>query len=284
MKHELTPAEKWERLSFKDNYIFCKVMETNPDICKKMLELLLNIEIEQIEIPTAERSVKVAYDSKGIRLDVYVKDSTGRSFDIEVQTSISKKLSLLKRARYYQGLMDVDSVFAGEDYRKLNETYVLFLCIGDPFGHNKPVYTFENVCKKISEENKTATEETQATDGTHKIFFDAKKYDTMKSKELKAFFKYLCKKEPTSDFTDKISAMVKRIKMNPRWRHEYMTWEQEIKFQANLAYDEGAEEKAIETAHNFLEMGISPEKVSKGTGIPLEQVLKLKEQTHGNFS
>lgn len=191
MKHELTPAEKWERLSFKDNYIFCKVMETNPDICKKMLELLLNIEITQIEIPTAERSMKVAYDSKGIRLDVYVKDNTGRSFDIEVQTSVAKKLSLLKRARYYQSLMDVDSVFAGEDYRKLNETYVLFLCIGDPFGYKKPVYTFENVCKELPEENKTASEKTQTTDGTHKIFFDAKKYDTMKSEELKAFFKYL---------------------------------------------------------------------------------------------
>ncbi len=59
-----------------------------------MLELLLNITIEKIEIPTVERSMKVAYDSKGIRLDVYVKDSTGRTFDIEVQTSVAKKLAL----------------------------------------------------------------------------------------------------------------------------------------------------------------------------------------------
>lgn len=50
-KNELSPAEKWERLTFADNYIFCKVMEESPEICKEMLELLLNIKIDRIEIP-----------------------------------------------------------------------------------------------------------------------------------------------------------------------------------------------------------------------------------------
>ena len=72
--HELTPAEKWERATLADNFIFCKVMTANPDLCKELLELLLNIKIERIEIPVAERSFKVDYDSKGIRFDVYVKD------------------------------------------------------------------------------------------------------------------------------------------------------------------------------------------------------------------
>lgn len=61
-------------------------------------------------------------------------------------------------------------------------------------------------------------------------------------------------------------------------------YDTDIRVQRKESYEIGAEEKAIETAHNFLEMGISPEKVSKGTGIPLEKVLKLKEQTHSNFS
>lgn len=50
MEKKLTLAEKWEKLTFSDNYIFCKVMELNHDVCKEMLELLLNIEIERIEI------------------------------------------------------------------------------------------------------------------------------------------------------------------------------------------------------------------------------------------
>lgn len=35
VKCKLSPAEKWKRLTFADNYIFCKVMETNSDVCKK---------------------------------------------------------------------------------------------------------------------------------------------------------------------------------------------------------------------------------------------------------
>lgn len=119
-KTNLTSAQKWDRLTFADNYIFCKVMETNPDICTEMLKLLLNIKIDRIEMPETERTMKAVFNSKGIRLDVYVKDGTGRCFDIEIQTSVEKELSLPKRTRYYQGLMDVDSVFADTKYKDLN--------------------------------------------------------------------------------------------------------------------------------------------------------------------
>ncbi len=98
-KNALTPAQKWNRLTFADNFIFCKVMETEPEICREMLELLLNIKIEKIEIPETERTMKTDYYSKGIRLDVYVKDGTGRCFDIEVQTSVENELALAKRTR-----------------------------------------------------------------------------------------------------------------------------------------------------------------------------------------
>ena len=242
----------------------------NPDICKEMLELLLNIEIDRIEIPEAERAIKADYDSRGIRLDVYVKDGTGRCFDIEIQASVEKELALAKRTRYYQGLMDVDSVYTGTKYKDLNETYVIFLCLGDAFGFNLPVYTFENTCTEDSE--------IKMNDGTHKIFFNAKKYDTMKSEELKSFFKYLCGKEPTSDFSEKISAIVELLKMNARWRHEFMTWQEEVELQADLVAKKAREENRIETAQKMLKDNLSPQSVSKYTSLPLEKVLELQKQ------
>lgn len=313
-KNELSSAEKWEQLTFADNFIFCKVMEESPEICKKMLELLLDIKIDKIEIPKSEYSIKADFASKGIRLDVYVKDSTGRCFDIEIQTSIARDLALAKRARYYQGLMDVDNVFAGSKYHDLNETYVIFLCLGDVFGKGLPVYTFQNFC--------TENTEIKMNDGTFKIFFNAKMYDTMKSQELRLFFKYLCGKKTNSDFTDKISAIVERIKRNARWRHDYMFLADEIRFQAdlrareiakdmakdiaqdmahdmaedmaqNMAHDmahdmaqnmaqnmaqEIAEEKTLETAKNLLDMNLSPENIAKATGLPLEKVQALQRK------
>lgn len=219
--HELTPAEKWEQATLADNFIFCKVMTANPDLCKELLELLLNIKIERIEIPVAERSFKVDYDSKGIRFDVYVKDGTGRCFDIEIQTT--NRTNLAKRARYYQGLMDVDSLVSGADYSELNESYVIFLCMEDAFGSGLPVYDFHQVCKQNSD--------ILFNDGTHKVFFNASKYDKMPTKGLREFFKFLNGLNAASDFTDQLEQKVRYAKTNAQWRHRFMTWEQEMRIQ-----------------------------------------------------
>ncbi len=301
-KNQLTWLEKWNNLTFADNFIFCKVMESEPEICKEMLELLLNIKIDYIEILQSERAMKVNFDSKGIRLDVFVKEKNGRTFDIEVQTSVAKKLSLEKRSRYYQGLMDVDSVFSGENYSDLNESYVIFLCLGDAFGKGLPVYSFENICAE--------NPEIKMNDGTHKIFFNATMYDTMKDEKLKSFFKYLCENESDSNFSQKISKIVNRVKLNARWRHEYMFWDQELKLQAELRAKEMAkdlaedmakdlaedmakdlaedmakqeveqrlEQEKFETARKLLEMNLLPEQIAKATNLPLEQVLEVKKQ------
>ena len=296
-RHELTPAQKWERLTLADNFIFCKVLEDNPEVCKHLIEILLNLKIDRIEKPAAEKSLKTDFISHGIRFDVYVKDGNGRSFDIEIQTTHST--SLAKRARYYQGLMDVDNVQHGTGYDVLNESYVVFLCMGDAFGKGFPVYTFRY---RADEDNEFLMD-----DGTVNVFFNAKKYDTMKSEELRAFFKYICGKEPSSGFTDRLSALVERVKTNAQWRHRFMTWEQEMAIQSNEKAKEIAKElakdmakkiaqdmaqeiaqdmaqdmtnqKVIETAQKMLKEKIgTPEQISIVTSIPLEKILELKKK------
>ena len=121
----------------------------------------------------------------------------------------------------------------------------------------------------------------------------------MKSEELRAFFKYLCGKEPSSGFTDRLSALVERVKTNAQWRHRFMTWEQEMAIQSNekpkeiakeLAKDMAkdmvqdmaqniANQKVIETAQKMLKENIgTPEQISMVTSLPLEKVLELKKE------
>ncbi|WP_296012808.1 hypothetical protein [uncultured Treponema sp.] len=152
-------------------------------------------------------------------------------------------------------------------------------------------------------------------DGTVNIFFNAKKYDTMKSEELKSFFKYLCGKEPSSSFTDRLSALVERVKINAQWRHRFMTWEQEMAIQSNEKAKEIAKElvkdmakeiaqdmakdiaknmvqdmakniaqEAIAknstlTAKKLIEMNLSIENIVKATGLSTKQVLDLKKES-----
>ncbi|WP_288516875.1 Rpn family recombination-promoting nuclease/putative transposase [uncultured Treponema sp.] len=282
MEKELTPLEKWNSLTLANNFIFCKVLEENPDVCKELLEMLLDIKIDRIEQPKSEQTFKTDFDSRGIRLDVYVKDGTGRCFDIEIQTS--NYMQLAKRARYYQGLMDVDSIQFGQEYSALKDSYVIFLCLGDAFGHRLPVYTF----RYRAEEDKNIL----MNDGTVNIFFNATMYDKMQSENLRSFFKYLCGKNSDDNFTDRLSALVERVKMNAQWRHRYMTIEQEIKLQVEARTNERAKElakdiakdmaqdiakkKTLETAKNLLKINISPEQIAMATGLSLEQVKSLE--------
>ena len=100
----------WEELTITDDFMFCKVM-SDPALCKELLEILLHIKIDRLEFQESQKSLKLTPESRGIRLDVYVKDSN-RIFDIELQTTNEKNLEL--RTRYYQGVMDIDELEKGE--------------------------------------------------------------------------------------------------------------------------------------------------------------------------
>ena len=117
-KKVLSLEEKWESLTFANNFLFCKILESEPEICRRILELLLHIKIERLEEPQAERMLQEGLDSKSVRFDVYVKDSN-RVFDIEIQTAT--KYNLQKRARYYQSMIDMDCLTHGEDYEHLKD-------------------------------------------------------------------------------------------------------------------------------------------------------------------
>ena len=286
MTEKLTPAQRWERLTFADDYIFCRVLSQNLEITKELLEILLDIKIDHVEQAASQKENKVDFLSKGVRFDVYVKDGTGRCFDIEIQTSHYSNLA--KRARYYQSVMDVDSLDSGESYKTLKDSYVIFLCLGDPFGKELPVYTFRY---RSDEDNSIAMD-----DGSVNIFFNAKLYDKMNSVERRNFFEYLCKQKTESNFTTNLANKVNSVKTSSDEKRVYMTFEEMVEERfyegKSVGLEEGREEgiaqgmekgleqgaynKSLETAKKLLAMSLPLEKIAEATGLPLETVMKLK--------
>ena len=63
-----------------------------------------------------------------------------------------------------------------------------------------------------------------------------------------------------------------------------MTWDQEIKHQRHMAFDEGkaeglsegARQKAVENAKNAILQGLNDELISKITGLSVEEVANLR--------
>ena len=46
----------------------------NPEICRRLLEILLDIKIKHISFPEKQKTIEILSDGKGVRLDVYVDD------------------------------------------------------------------------------------------------------------------------------------------------------------------------------------------------------------------
>ena len=195
-----------EELTFTDDFMFGTVMK-NRTICKGVIERLLHIKVGKIEYPSLQKTIVPFYESKGIRLDVYVSDSE-RVFDIEIQTSIPPFLP--KRTRYYQSLMDVDNLLRGQSYAELKESYVIFICSQDPFGKDLPVYTFRSVCSEVGS--------IFLDDKSVKVFYNTGAYDKEGEPELSALLQYFCERRATSDFTQHIDALVEKAKRNEKFR------------------------------------------------------------------
>ena len=277
MPGTLTAEEKWERADLTDSFIFYKVMTENPDACRRLLERLLHVSIEKIEI-LGEKSLGIDSESKGIRLDVYVKDEN-RVFDVEMQVKNTGELP--ERARYYQGVMDVDMLKSGEPYRALKETHIIFICMKDIFRQGLAHYTFENTCVE-----KPCL---KLNDRSHKHFFAAENYDKIKGdRELKAFLKMLVTGKTEDTYTQELELCTSKAKQNAQTRRQYMDWDRELNYEKEsgysmgydsgygTGYDSGVHHKALEAAANLLQKNISPEIIAECTGLSLAEVEEIK--------
>lgn len=132
-------------LSFSDYLMFKLVMERE-DICRGVIERILGIPIGRIEYHNTEQEIRGLAGGKTIRLDSYLVESCGRLFDVEMQVGACPAFP--KRLRGYQSIMDAGTLKRGEDYDRLKESYLLFICLDDPFGEGLPVYTIERTCKE----------------------------------------------------------------------------------------------------------------------------------------
>ena len=112
-----TILKKYEELTFSDDFMFCKILENNLELCKELLELILDIKIKKIQPVESQKAVDMTYDGKGVRFDVYTQDEENTIYDVEMQ-NVTKK-NLPKRTRYYQGMIDLNLIEKGADYSEL---------------------------------------------------------------------------------------------------------------------------------------------------------------------
>ena len=235
----MAKKKEWQDLTIADNFIFGKVLENDPDVCKKLLETILEFEIDEISYPEREKTMETRHDSKGIRLDVFVKTPDGRKmFDIEIQTS--NKDDLAKRMRYYQGIIDNDNLDRGKHYWQISALYIIFVCTFDYYKQGKHLYSFRNRCDQ--------DHELLMGDETVKIFLNAKGKKNDVNNDLLAFLNYINGKKSENPLIVALDEEVQKVKRNKEWRNQFMRYEEHIAAEAHLRALEIAEEEAKKAA------------------------------------
>ena len=82
-------AKAYEELTFSDDFMFCKVLSTDLELCKDILQMILDVKIREVRLSEAQKSVEITPDGRGIRFDVYVEDENNTVFDLEMQRRYS---------------------------------------------------------------------------------------------------------------------------------------------------------------------------------------------------
>lgn len=208
----------YKDLKLSDDFLFGKIMQTNPDVCRKLLEMILGRKIRMIrpvedpEQPEIQKTIRITEDGKGVRLDVYL-EGDDEVYDIEMQTTLNKDLP--KRSRYYQGMLDLNLIEKGAAYRQLKRSYIIFICLSDPFDRGRSIYTFESRCREDSG--------LILGDETVKVFLNASGDKTGIEADLAAFLEYLSGQGPTDAYTRELDSLVEKSKGHEEWEVSYMT-------------------------------------------------------------
>ena len=252
--------KKFEDLTFTDDFMFCKTMQ-NPRLCKRLIEMILSDKIGKIAYISVQHNISTYEQAKSVRFDVLVQAENGKLYDVEMQ--VSNERNIPKRMRFYQAAIDISFLDKGNSYNSLNDSFIIFICLFDAIGKNRPIYTFENFY--IEDKN------TSLQDGTRKVIINAEAFNNTKDKDLKEFLEYLKTGKATNEFTRRIEKMIQAIKQNEQARQEYRlmsTFEMD-------AMDKGAYNNKRETAKLMKKRGYPISEILLMTGLPESEIEKL---------
>ena len=271
----MTTRKTWEELDITDDYLF-KLIMNHKHICKRMIEKILRIKIRDLRYIEEEKTLKYQYDSKGVRLDVYVEDDQNTVYDIEMQVRKPYDDSLAKRTRYYQAMIDLDLLQEGASYKQLNPSFIIFLCPFPLFDGLRHIYTFRSLCLQDPE--------LDLNDGATRIFLSSRGTMDDISPDVANFLSYMNGTPSNDEFVQEIAATIQQLKMNEEERMNYMTFEMKLNEEREEGREEGREQGRIkgfeEIAIKMLHNKTPILEIQKLTDLPESRILELAKENN----
>ncbi|WP_022755758.1 PD-(D/E)XK nuclease family transposase [Butyrivibrio fibrisolvens] len=151
-------------LTLFDDDLMSKVFDGNIEAAELLLKIILERDDITVKRVKGQVELKSAYPGgRNIKLDIVAVDNKGVQFDVEVQRNT--KGSHIKRARYHQSMMDSRLLKKKQEFKSINDTYVIFICQHDKFKANEPIYHVDKIIRETGE---------AFDDGAHIIYVNGK--------------------------------------------------------------------------------------------------------------
>ena len=245
-----------ERFRLMDDTFMSKCLENAPECIEPILQIILGKKDLKVIKSQTEYPIK-SLQGRGVRFDVFARDSKGKEYDIEIQRA--KDGAEPKRARYNSALMDANALKSGDDFDKLRDTYVIFITENDVMGGGKDIYKIDRTIQELSGK--------AFGDGTHIIYVNGA---TRSNTDIgKLMHDFLCSNAAEMYF-DILKRQVSQFKNSEEGRHYMCEAMERIEKRSKR-------ETMIATAKRLLANGkLMLKEIAECTGLSLAQVKKLR--------
>lgn len=136
-----------ETLSLLDDNLMTLVFDRNTEAA----ELLLNVVLRRDDLKVLEVVAQREYKNpmsggRSITIDIYAKDRDDKVYDIEVQrASVGADV---RRARFHSSMIDTKMLRAGQEFKEIHDSYVIFITAGDVIGARCPLYHIDRMIRE----------------------------------------------------------------------------------------------------------------------------------------
>ena len=246
-----------ERMRLMDDTFMSKCLENAPECIELILRVILGKKDLKVVKSQTEYPIK-NLQGRGVRFDVFARDSRDREYDIEIQRA--KDGAEPRRARYNSALMDANALKSGEDFGKLRDTYVIFITETDVMKRGQGMYVFDRMDR---------TSGLDFGDGAHVVYANG----TWRGNDDlgRLMHDFNCS-DPSDMNFDVLSKQVYKFKNSEEGRREMCEAMERIEAR-------GKRETMLATAKRMLKDGVLALKdIARYSGLTLAQVKKLQAE------
>ena len=210
-------------LTLLDDIMMSQVFDNNIPVATLLLKVIIGKQDIKVISVIGQKVLKsTEIGGRSIKLDILAEDSEGRRYNVEIQRS--KDGADERRARFHSSMLDVRMLKAGQEFKELVESYVIFITEMDYFKERLPIYSIDRVVKETKKNFFDGSHiiyvngEYEGNDEIGKLIHDLKEKNAknMYNKELADSLEYFKEKGDERVMSSKWEEYVQEIREEER--------------------------------------------------------------------